>query len=135
MIHDLTNGPLALKDGVCVGQFKVYPSHVTVIDSPCSMVGAASSPDSSAPESHVVTSRLSPHLNDIDYPEYRNSLLSLLGANRAAIALPGEPLGLTSLIEHRIDLLPDTRPIYIPAYRLPNSQRAVADQLVQDMID
>ncbi len=81
------------------------------------------------------TSRLLPHVNDVDYPEYKDSLISLLGGNQAAIALPGEPLGLTSLIELRIDLLPHTRPVYIPAYRLPNSQRAVADQLVQDMID
>ncbi len=38
-------------------------------------------------------------------------------------------------MEHRIDLLPNTRPVSIPAYRLPKSQRAVADQLVQEMID
>ncbi len=75
-------------------------------------------PDSLYPPTYNLNSRLLPHVNDVDYLEYKDSLISLLGANQAAIALPGEPLGLTSLIEHHIDLLPHTRPVYIPAYRL-----------------
>ena len=55
-------------------------------------------------------------------------------SHSSAIAWPGQPLGCTHLLEHKIDLSPSARSLYIPAYRLPHSLRNVVDQKVQEMI-
>ncbi len=70
----------------------------------------------------------------VDYPELKTSLLSLLNKYRHVNALPGEPLGATDKTEHNINLKPNTHPIYIPVYRLPQSQRQIVDQQVKDML-
>ncbi len=54
---------------------------------------------------------------------------------RDVIALPGESLGTTDKTEHKIMVKPDTKPVCIPAYRLPHSQRQVVDEQVKDMLD
>ena len=55
------------------------------------------------------------HTKVIDYPEVRARLNNLLVTHRQAIALPGEPLGVTDRVQHHIDLKPGTRPIYVPS--------------------
>ena len=60
--------------------------------------------------------------------------MKVLFSHSSAIAWPGQPLGCTHLLEHKIDLLPDTRPLFIPAYHLSHSLRNVADQKVQEII-
>ncbi len=70
----------------------------------------------------------------MDYPELKTSLLNLLNKYRDVIALPGEPLGATDITEHHIKLKPKTHPVYIPAYRLPHSQRQIVDQQVKDRL-
>ena len=49
--------------------------------------------------------------------------------------LPGEALGVTDFTEHHIKLKPETQPIYVPAYRLPHSKRAIVDNQSKDMLD
>ena len=71
----------------------------------------------------------------VDHPQGKPELLNLLSKYRHVIALPGETLGKTNLAEHHIALQPNTNPIYIPAYRLPHSQREMVDGMVQDMLD
>ena len=39
------------------------------------------------------------------------------------------------MLQHKIELLPDARPVYIPAYRLPHSQREIAQRKVEEMIN
>ncbi len=51
------------------------------------------------------------------------------------IALPGETLGATDGAAHHIRLKPDTQPVYVAAYRLLHSQKAVANEIIQDMLD
>ena len=70
-----------------------------------------------------------------DYPELRPSLLQFLQQYRDVIALPGEPLGVTDKAEHHIKLKPNTHPVYIPAYRLPHSQRKIVEEYVNEMLD
>ncbi len=60
--------------------------------------------------------------------------MSLLNKYRDVIALPCEPLGATDKTEHHIKLKPTTHPVYIPAYRLPPSQRRIVDQQVKEML-
>ncbi len=74
-------------------------------------------------------------VNVVDYPEMKHSLSDLLGRYRDAIALPGESLGLTDRTAHHIRLKPGTHPVYVAAYRLPHSQKAAVDNMVQDMLD
>ena len=81
---------------------------------------------------------LDPTLNSavtvIDYPTLKGPLLSLLSEFRQVIALKGEPLGLAKDVSHVINLKPGTRPIYVPAYRLPHSQREIVQGQVEDML-
>ncbi len=65
----------------------------------------------------------------------RPALLDLLGKYRNALAFPGEPLGVANKAKHQIRLKPNTKPVYIPAYRLPHSQRAIVDGMIHDMLD
>ncbi len=82
-----------------------------------------------------VVAQLSPHLKNMDYPEGKPALLELLAKHRQAVALPGEPLGLTDRISHHIALQPDAQPSYVPSYRLPHSQRQVVQQKVDELLD
>ncbi len=58
------------------------------------------------------------------------TLFQVLEKHREAVALPGEPLGVTHCAEHNIKLKPGSNPVYINAYKLPHSQR----KLVQEMM-
>ncbi len=81
-----------------------------------------------------VMAHLKPHVNVLDYPETNPALLQLLAKHRQAIALPGEPLGVTNTVTHHIALQPDAQPSYVPSHRLPNSQRQVVQQKVDELL-
>ncbi len=61
-------------------------------------------------------------------------LLQVLESHREAIALSGEPLGVTHCAEHHIKLKPGTNPVYINAYKLPHSQREIVQEMIKDML-
>ncbi len=79
-----------------------------------------------------VLAHLKPQVNVLDYPEAKPALLQLLAQYRQAFALPGEPLGVTTKVTHRIALQPGAKPSYVPSYRLPYNQRQVIQQKVDD---
>ena len=54
--------------------------------------------------------------------------------NRNTIALPGDALGKSSVLKHQVKLKSGTHPIYIPAYRLPHSQFATVEKLINEML-
>ena len=74
-------------------------------------------------------------VNPVEFTKALPKLLTLLNRYRSAIALSEEPLGRTYLITHHINLKPGVHPLYIPAYRLPHSQRATVDKAVQEMLE
>ena len=128
LVTNLTGSSITLKDGVLLGTFTIHDSESLQDPVPCvAAVSSQPSPTSSPEE-------LKPHVQVMDFPDMNNSLLDLLVKHRTAFALPGEPLGVTHKVEHHIDLKPQTRPVYVPSYRLPHSQRQVAADLVQDML-
>ena len=43
-------------------------------------------------------------------------------------------MGETQVITHRINIPPDTRPMYVPAYRVPHSQRQIVSDTVDEML-
>ncbi len=53
-----------------------------------------------------VMAQLKPDINVLDYPATKPALLQLLAKYRQAIALPGEPLGVTNKVTHHIALQP-----------------------------
>ncbi len=69
------------------------------------------------------------------YSEIKPTLLEVLEMHRGAIALPGEPLGVTHCTEHHIKLEPGSNPVYINAYKLTHSQRKLVEELIKDMLD
>ena len=74
-------------------------------------------------------------LNNMDYPEARQELADLLYEYRDVVALEGDRLGSTTLIEHRIEVPVDSKPIYIPSYRLTHSQKEAVELEVNKMLN
>ncbi len=48
--------------------------------------------------------------------------------------MPGDALGKTTLLQHKIELKQGTQPIFVPVYRLPHSKIAAVDKLIEDML-
>ena len=122
---------LLLKKGTLVGTASVYVQGIQEVEAPeiTSLVAAVqSSPPS------TTSAVLRPLLQATDFPHKDASLLDILAQHRDAIALPGEPPGLTNKIHHQINLLPHTSHIYTPAYRLPHSKREAVESSIAEMI-
>ena len=64
----------------------------------------------------------------------QDSLLKLLQKHRKTVALPDESLGKTNLIQHKINIEKGTKPIFVPAYRVPHAQKTLAKQYVDKML-
>ena len=128
LVTNLTGSSITLRDGLNLGSFSIYDANL--LQDPVTCVAAVSSQPTltSSPE------ELEPHLQVMDFPDMKKCLLDLLVKHRKAFALPGEPLGVTNKVQHHIQLKPDSRPVYVPSYRLPHSQRQIAEGLVQDML-
>ena len=71
--------------------------------------------------------------NNIDFSEARMSLMDLLVEFEDIIALPNDQLGCTNILKHTI-LLKDKKPIYIPAYRIPEKHRQIVRKEVEDLL-
>ena len=61
-------------------------------------------------------------------------LADLLSRYSDVVALDSDSLGKTDLLRHKIDIPPDARPVYIPAYRVAYSQKNVIDREVKKML-
>ena len=132
LVTNVTGSPITLKHGVNLGSFVVI-DQASFQDSP-SLVAAVSTQLASSCDSAELATQLEPHVKVLDFPEAQSRLLDILATHRQALALPGEPLGVTDRVTHRIDLKPGTRPVYVPSYRLPHSQRKIAHDLVDGML-
>ena len=124
-----------LKHGTLLGEGLVYDRKVVPepLEFPNACVASARESCGDIERGQVPT--LSSLVNVVDYPERKHSLLELMGQYRDVIALPGEPLGATDRTEHHIQLLKGTKPVYVPSYRLPHSQREVVNKQIQEMLD
>ncbi len=134
LVVNTSTGPTSIKQGTFLAKFQAYdkPMRSEPLDLP--VASLTTSEDTVPSQNSDVREQLRPLVNVVDYPEGKNELLDLLASYRKAVALPGEPLGVTSHVSHHIAMKPDTNPVYIPSYRLPHSQRAVVDGLVKDML-
>ena len=132
---NMSGGPINLKQGVFITQALVYDQKVVpeALEVPAASVASLSGSAGDIEQGMGPT--LSSFVNVVDYPDAKHSLLELLQRYRDVIALPGEPLGSTHHAQHYIKLKPNTHPVYIPAYRLPHSQREVVDKQIKEMLD
>ncbi len=135
LVVNTTGGPIKLRQGVFLSEGLAYDGQVAsepmdlpapILASVCTSVGK---------DSMVQTQTLESLVTVADYPELSSSLIQLLKWYRDVFALPGEPLGATDRAEHHIKLKPGTNPIYIPAYRLPHSQRQVVEEQIKEMLE
>ncbi len=74
------------------------------------------------------------HVAPTSRPDLEKELVNLLLLHKAAVALPGDALGKTTLLQHKIKLKPGTQPICIPAYGLSHSKLATVDKLIDVML-
>lgn len=81
-----------------------------------------------------ITAVLPTYTKHTNYPMDSDGLRRLLTRYHSIISLPSDYLGSTNAIEHPISLLLDASPVYIPVYRHSHTQRAVVDNLVNDML-
>ena len=132
LVTNCSGCSVTLKDGVHLGSFSVIDENSFQGAPP--LIAAVSDQHASCVPADLIT-QLETHVKVVDYPDERSRLNDLLLTHRPAIALPGEPLGVTDRVQHHIDLKPGTRPTYVPSYRLPHSQRKVADELVAGLLD
>ncbi len=131
LFTNTSGATITLKQGVLPGTFEMFDPSSLEDSSPLpvacvntKLVGDLSD----------VVAQLSPHVKTLDYPESKSALLKLLAKHRHAVALPGEPLGLTSRLIHHIFLQPDAKPSFVLSYRLPHRQRQAVQQKVDELL-
>ena len=76
---------------------------------------------------------LEDELSSLDFPENKTDLIRILNKYRNTVALTGESLGRTNVIEHRINLVDNSKPTFVPNFRLPISRRNIVEILIEDM--
>ena len=72
-------------------------------------------------------------LGTVDSPENNHDLIRVLNKHRKAVALSGEKLGRTDVIEHRNNLIDNSKPAFVPNFRLPVSRKNIVESLIEDM--
>ncbi len=98
LVINASGAPITLKQGVLLGNSEVFDPSSLQEPSPFPVACISAHP-SDEDISHVVA-QLTPHFKTPDYPEGKPALLQLLAHHRHAVALPGEPLGLTNSHSH-----------------------------------
>ncbi len=135
LVVNITGGPVRIKHEILLGKCLAYNLKVVPVPlefpTACVFSVHKSSVDTELGQPPTLRSVV----NVVDYPEMKHSLLELLERFRDAIALPGKSLGVTDRTVHHIRLKPGTQPVYVASFRLPHSQKAIVDEMIQDMLD
>ena len=71
-------------------------------------------------------------LGTADHKEFVSNVISLLEEFPDVVAVKGDSLGVTDVLEHHIQLEEGTRPIYIPSYRLPMKTKNEIEAAVEE---
>ncbi|ROT81240.1 gag-pol fusion protein [Penaeus vannamei] len=132
-IYEVTNGtsalrlinatctPVRLRRGTRVCDCEVTGLPVVEVEPPiapvCNTSATTSAPDAPGPEETLC------EFPPMDFAE-GDVLRRLLKEFPSLLPTKDRPLGRTDVLRHRIDLIPGTKPIYIPSYRIPHSRRA-----------
>ena len=79
-----------------------------------------------------VKKQLDPFLDCAE--EHKDDLLKILSRHREAVALPGEPVGSTHLIELSLKLQEGTKPIALAPYKIPHAKQALLDAEIDKLL-
>ncbi len=123
LVANPTGGPVKLINGIFLGRAlafdgQVLPEPLELKHTP---VGAVNQP--CAGDKIRQASSLGSFLKVGDYPELKGPFLKFLHQYRDVIALSCESLGTTDTTEYKVRVKLDTKPVYIPAYRLQAKPR------------
>ncbi len=129
-----TGAPVTLKQGLMLGKCLLYDRNIIPEPLPLPTTCVAAVGDAPSVTEGGLSPSVESFVKVVDYPELKSSLIQTLEEYRDVIALPGEPLGVTDKAEHHIRLKPNTKPVFINAYRLPHSQRDAVQSTVEDML-
>ena len=136
-IHNNAGTRIEINKGNKICDVEVYNHNIIVqeeMPTHIEEIVSALTRDGNTEESRERISRLKEQLHPIDYPQYLNNLIDLLQKYSDVVALKGDSLGKTHVIKHHIAIPKDTPPMFIPAYRLPHSQREKIEIAVRDML-
>ncbi len=133
LLTNKTGSSRTLKDGVLLATFEILNLSSTEEPLPLSVAGV-NAQNADVTDLTDVMAHLRPHVNVLDYPYAKPALLNLLAQHMQAIALPGEPLGVTNKVTHRIAFQHGAQPSYVPSYRLSHSQKQVVQQKVGELL-
>ena len=71
----------------------------------------------------------------VDCPEeHKKAVIDILSKHREAVALPGEPVGSTHLLELSLKLQEGTRPIALAPYKIPHQKQAAVDEEIEKLL-
>ena len=135
LVTNTLNKDLMLKPGTQIGSFQVCEKPIKIVnesedDSECEKTFVC--PVQSDTED--LEWKFRNHLRSTCQHSLQKELLNLLVKHKDAIALPGDALGKTDILKHKIKLKEGTQPIYIPAYRMPHSKLATLDKIIAEML-
>lgn len=94
---NITGSPIIFRNGVHLGTYQVHE------ESPPPLAVSVTTQDFQKANQARVMAQPPPHLSVMDYPKVKPTF-HLLAKCRRAVALPGEPLGLTTSVSHYIAL-------------------------------
>ncbi len=98
LVSNATGAPITLEQGVLLGNFEVFDPSSLEEPSPFPVACVSTQPGDE--DLSDVVAQLAPHVKTPNYPEGKPALLQLLAQYRHAVALPGEPLGLSNSHSH-----------------------------------
>ena len=81
----------------------------------------------------VEESMIETEIGDLQFPQGKEELLSILTKYRDVLAFDGDTLGRTDVVTHKIVLEENAKQFFIPNYRLPISQRQVVEEMIETM--
>ncbi len=121
LLASTLNKDIILKPGTQIGIFQVceHPIHIIndtedITNNEKSFVGSIQS------DTGDLEWKFRNHLKSTCHPELQRELINLFIKHRDAVAFPGDALGKTNVLKHKIKLREGTQPIYIPASHILN---------------
>ena len=129
-VANLSNQQITLRTNSILLEFNLLKDELFIEDLPQARVCAVSS----SPDARInLKETILPE--NVHFPEALPELIELLTNYREILPDPDAPLTRTNIGKHSISLKPDTKPVYVHAYRLPHSRRELVEEMITDMSD
>jgi len=130
---NLTPTPIRLHNNTRVVDYELAKGEVMELPPPAFTATTQTQPTlgESSPSSHETLSTIpSP-----DFDEGYEILSRPFREYPSLLPSESRPLGKTDLLQHKINLVPNAQPVYIPSYRIPHSRRSALDKATADLLD